>query len=169
MRIPRGARTAGKKLIRHWLAAGSNLVPWLEPGPTAPSPSAGSPRPTGRCGCAATYAGAMLACTWPRSATPTIARKRLAASALSFSGERRQLQLQRRPPGARLLLPQAKRCLDSPTRCYLPLDNSHLANRYADRGKRPPRRFPESLWSDKNVDATRRVGPALASMLVGLI
>jgi hypothetical protein len=29
--------------------------------------------------------------------------------------------------------------------------------------------FPESLWSDKNVDATRRVGPALASMLVGLI
>src|SRR5882757_1023628 len=45
----------------------------------AVAPTTTSTRGAGRCSCAATYAGAMSACTWPTSATPTIGRKRLAA------------------------------------------------------------------------------------------
>jgi hypothetical protein len=54
-----GVSTAGKKLIRRRLPAGSSFAPWLDLGPIAPSPFALSPRPTDRCGCAAMSAGAM--------------------------------------------------------------------------------------------------------------
>ena len=46
------------KMIRHGLTASSSLAPWSGPGRIAPLPSVRSPRPMGRCGCAAMSAGA---------------------------------------------------------------------------------------------------------------